>query len=87
MSIIIWLVSGGLIGWLASMVMGTNDRQGLVQNVLVGIVGGFLGSWLLGSALGTSTIIDGDLSMSGLFVSFLGSLILLVVARLARITQ
>ena len=39
MSIIIWLVSGGLIGWLASMVMGTNDRQGLVQNVLVGIAG------------------------------------------------
>lgn len=87
MSIIIWLVSGGLIGWLASMLMGTNDRQSLVLNVLVGIVGAFLGGWLLGSAFGTSTINDGALSMGGLFVSFLGSLILLVVARLARVTQ
>jgi uncharacterized membrane protein YeaQ/YmgE (transglycosylase-associated protein family) len=87
MSIIIWLVWGGLIGWLASMVMGTNDRQGLVLNVLVGIAGAFLGGWLLGSAFGTSTINEGNLSMSGLFVSSLGSLILLVVARLARVTQ
>jgi uncharacterized membrane protein YeaQ/YmgE (transglycosylase-associated protein family) len=79
MSIIIWLVWGGLIGWLASMVMGNNDRQGLVLNVLVGIAGAFLGGWLLGSAFGTSTINEGNLTMSGLFVSFLGSLILLVV--------
>ena len=44
---IIWLVVGGIIGWLASLVMRTNAAQGIVLNVIVGIVGAMLGGWLI----------------------------------------
>ena len=47
MNLIIWLVVGGLIGWLASLIMKTDAQQGLVLNVVVGIVGALLGGWLL----------------------------------------
>ena len=56
MTFILWLVIGGILGWLASMVMGTNDKQGMVLNVVVGIVGAFLGGLLLAPLFGTGTI-------------------------------
>lgn len=84
MSIIIWLVIGGLVGWLASVVMKTNAQQGIVLNVVVGIVGALLGGWLLSPLLGSATINQGDFSLSGLLVSFLGAVILLAVVNLIR---
>ena len=48
MDLIIWLVIGGVIGWLASIVMKTNAQMGIIANVIVGIVGAFLGGWLAG---------------------------------------
>ena len=83
MNIIIWLVVGGLIGWLASVFMGTNGRQGVVLNVVVGIVGAVVGGWLLSGSFG-ATINQGDFSLSGLVVSFVGAVILLAVAKLLR---
>ena len=77
MNIIVWLLVGGLIGWAASVFMGTNDRQGIFLNVVVGIVGAVLGGVLLSSLLGSSTINQGNFSLSGLVVSFLGAVILL----------
>ena len=47
MSFILWLIVGGLLGWVASMIMGTNDTQGKLLNIVVGIVGAFLGGLLL----------------------------------------
>jgi uncharacterized membrane protein YeaQ/YmgE (transglycosylase-associated protein family) len=84
MNIIIWLVIGGVVGWVASMVMGTNERQGLVLNVVVGIVGAVLGGWLLGGLFGSSTINQGNFSLMGLLVSFLGAVVLLALAKLVR---
>lgn len=84
MNIIIWLVVGGLIGWVASVAMGTNERQGIVLNVLVGVIGAFLGGWLLSGLFGTSTINQGNFSLAGLLVSFLGAIILLVLVKLLR---
>lgn len=84
MSFIIWLVIGGLVGWLASVVMKTNAQQGIVLNVVVGIVGALLGGWLLSPLLGSATINQGDFSLSGLLVSFLGAVILLAVVNLIR---
>jgi len=84
MNTIVWLVVGGLIGWVASMVMGTNDRQGLILNVVVGIVGAFLGGWLLSGFFGSSTINEGNFSIGGLFVSFLGAVILIALLKLLR---
>jgi uncharacterized membrane protein YeaQ/YmgE (transglycosylase-associated protein family) len=84
MSFIIWLVIGGLVGWLASVVMKTDAQQGVVLNIIVGIVGALLGGWLLSPLFGTATINQGDFSLSGLLVSFLGAVILLAVVNLIR---
>ena len=84
MNIIVWLVAGGLIGWLASMFMGTDGRQGIMLHVVVGIVGAALGGWLLGGLVGAGSINQGDFSVPGLFVSFLGAVILLIFFKFAR---
>ncbi len=84
MNFIIWLLIGGVIGWIASMIMGTNGRQGLLLNIVVGIVGSFLGGWLLSGLFGSSTINQGNFSLSGLVVSLLGAVILLALVRLVR---
>jgi uncharacterized membrane protein YeaQ/YmgE (transglycosylase-associated protein family) len=84
MTLILWLVIGGILGWLASMVMGTNDKQGMVLNVVVGIVGAFLGGLLLAPLFGTGTINQSDFSIGSLFVSFLGAVILLAIVNFFR---
>ena len=84
MNILIWLVVGGLIGWVASMIMGTDGRQGVILNVVVGIIGALIGGWIFGSAFGTSTINQGNLSVSALLVSLVGAVILIAVVKLFR---
>ena len=84
MSFILWLIVGGLLGWLASMIMGTNDTQGKFLNVIVGIVGAFLGGLVLAPLFGTGTINDYDFSFSSLIVSLLGAVILLFIVGLFR---
>lgn len=84
MNIIVWLVVGGLIGWVASMIMRTNGQQGIILNVVVGIVGAFLGAWLLSPILGVSTINQNNFSLAGVGVSLLGAVILLAVINLFR---
>jgi len=84
MSFIIWLVIGGLVGWLASVVMRTDAQQGIVLNIVVGIIGALLGGWLLSPLLGSGTINQGDFSLSGLLVSFLGAVILLAIVNFIR---
>jgi uncharacterized membrane protein YeaQ/YmgE (transglycosylase-associated protein family) len=84
MTFILWIIVGGLLGWLASMVMGTNARQGIFLNIVVGIVGAFLGGLLLAPLFGTGTINQSDFSMGSLFVSFLGAVILLAIVGFFR---
>jgi len=84
MTFILWLIVGGILGWLASIVMGTNDRQGVILNVVVGIVGAFLGGLLLAPLFGTGTINQSDFSIGSLFVSFLGAIILLAIVNFFR---
>jgi len=84
MNIIIWLVVGGIVGWVASMIMRTDGQQGIVLNVVVGIVGAFLGGWLLAPMVGTGTINSGDFSVSGLAVSLVGAVLLLALVNLVR---
>ena len=81
---IIWLVVGGIIGWVASLVMRTDAKQGIVLNVIVGIVGALLGGWLLSPLFGAGSINQGDFSLGGLIISLLGALILLAVFNLIR---
>jgi len=84
MSFILWLVVGGLLGWVASMIMGTNDKQGLFLNIIVGIVGAFLGGLILSPLFGTGTINQYDFSIGSLLVSLLGAVILLFVVNFFR---
>jgi uncharacterized membrane protein YeaQ/YmgE (transglycosylase-associated protein family) len=84
MTLILWLVIGGVLGWLASIVMKTNDQQGLILNIIVGIVGAFLGGLLLAPLFGTGTINQSDFSIGSLFVSFLGAVILLAIVNFFR---
>ena len=84
MSFILWIVVGGILGWVASMIMGTNDKQGMILNIVVGIVGAFLGGLLLAPLFGTGTINQNDFSMSSLLVSLLGSVALLAIVNLFR---
>ena len=84
MGLIILLVIGGLIGWLASIVMRTDGQQGILLNVVVGIIGALLAGLLLNPLIGGGNIMNGDYSGSALLVSFLGAVILLAVVNLFR---
>jgi uncharacterized membrane protein YeaQ/YmgE (transglycosylase-associated protein family) len=85
MGIIIALVIGGVIGWLASIVMRTNAQQGLLLNIVVGIVGSLLGSFLLGRFFGADgNIMNNALDGGTLLAAFVGALILLAIVNLFR---
>ena len=84
MNIIIWLVVGGLIGWVASMIMRTDGQQGVLLNVVVGVVGALLGGWFLAPMFGSGTINANDFSVASLGVSLLGAIILLAIVNLIR---
>lgn len=82
MNILIWLILGGVIGWLASIIMRT--REGILLNVVVGIVGALVGGWLISPLVGAGTINQADFSLAGLGVSLLGAIILLAIVNLVR---
>jgi uncharacterized membrane protein YeaQ/YmgE (transglycosylase-associated protein family) len=84
MNFIIWLIVGGLIGWVASMIMRTNDQQGAILNVVVGVVGSLLGGWLVAPLLGAATVNQNDFSVRGLLASLIGAVILLAIVNLVR---
>ncbi len=84
MNFIIWIVVGGILGWLASKVMRTDAQQGVLLNVIVGIVGALLAGWFLAPLFGVSTINQDNFSIPGLLISFLGAVILLAIVNLIR---
>lgn len=83
MNFIIWLIVGGIVGWLASLVMRTDGQQGIFLNIIVGIVGAFLGGLLISPLLGVGTINEG-ISIASIGVSLLGAIILLAIINLFR---
>ena len=78
-NLIVWLLVGALIGWLASMVMQTDAQQGALLNIVVGIIGAMIGGFLLGGP----TINSNALNLTALVVSFVGAIILLGIVNLA----
>lgn len=84
MNLIIWLVVGGLVGWVASLIMKTHGQQGLILNVVVGIVGAAAAGWLISPLVGVPTINQDQFSIGALLVSLLGALLLLAVVKLFR---
>lgn len=81
---VIWLVAGGLIGWLASVIMHTDAQQGLFLNVVVGIVGAAIGGWLISPLMGVGTINQDVFNVGALLVSLIGAIVLLALINLFR---
>jgi uncharacterized membrane protein YeaQ/YmgE (transglycosylase-associated protein family) len=84
MNFIAWIIVGGIIGWIASLIMRTDAQQGIFLNIVVGIVGAFLGGVLLSPLFGTGTINDNNFSLGSLIVSLIGAVILLAIVNLLR---
>lgn len=78
MNIIIWLIVGGVVGWLASLVMRTNAQQGIILNIVVGIVGAVIAGLLFGVNM------NAGISIESFLYALLGAIILLGVVNLVR---
>jgi uncharacterized membrane protein YeaQ/YmgE (transglycosylase-associated protein family) len=83
MGILVWLIVGGVVGWLASIVMRTDAQQGILLNVVVGIVGALLAGFIVSPLLGIGTINEG-ISVATFLVSLVGAIILLAIVNLFR---
>ena len=80
MNLMIWLLIGALVGWLASMVMRTDAQQGAILNIVVGIIGALIGGFLFGGP----TINSSALNLTAILISFVGAVILLAIVNLVR---
>jgi uncharacterized membrane protein YeaQ/YmgE (transglycosylase-associated protein family) len=86
MSIIIAIVVGALIGWIASMVMDTDAQQGSIANIIIGIVGSLLGQWIFGDVLGIGgASLAGSFTLAGLFWGVIGAVVLIAILRAVRV--
>jgi uncharacterized membrane protein YeaQ/YmgE (transglycosylase-associated protein family) len=81
-NIIVWIIVGAIAGWLASIVMKTNAQQGLIMDIIVGIVGAFIGGFVL-SLLGVGAGVTG-LNIGSILTAFIGAIILLGLLRFLR---
>lgn len=80
MGLIVWLIIGGVIGWLASLVMRTDGQQGIILNVVVGIIGAFIGGLIFTGG----SINNQPLTIYSFLVSLVGAIILLAIVNLIR---
>lgn len=79
MNIILWIIFGALAGWIASMVMRTNEEQGAIGNIIVGIIGAFIGG-MVSRAMGGPDV--SGFNLTSLIVAVVGAIILLFVVRM-----
>lgn len=83
-TLLLIIIIGGLIGWIASKIMGTDPEQGLLLNVIVGIIGALLAGFLLNPLVGGGNILSGDFSISALLLSLVGAVLLIWIVKLVR---
>ena len=81
MNLIVWLVVGGIVGWLASIIMKRDASPGILLNIVVGIIGALLAGWIISPLVGVGSINDG-LSFGSFLVSLVGAVILLAIVNL-----
>ncbi len=84
LTLIVIIIVGGLIGWIASKVMGTDAQQGILLNIVVGIVGALLAGFLLNPLVGGGNIMQGDFSLSALLLSLVGAVALIWIVGMVR---
>ena len=83
MNIIIYLIAGAIVGYIASRIMRTNSQQGLLLDIVVGVVGAFVAGWFLSPIFGVGTINDA-VTLPTLLVTLGGAVLLLFVVNLFR---
>lgn len=84
MTFILIIIVGGILGWLASLVMRTDGQQGIFLNIVVGIIGAFLAGFFITPLIGGAPITSGAFDIRSLIASFIGALILLAIVNLFR---
>jgi len=82
MGIILWIIFGALVGWIASLIMKTDQQQGAMLNIIVGIIGALLGGWLM--SLFGNTGVTG-FNIYSFLVSLLGAVILIAIVKAVRV--
>lgn len=80
---ILWIVFGALVGWISSIIMRTDEEQGALANVVVGVLGAIIGGWI-GSLLGFAT--TGSFTLGGLILAVVGAVVLIALIRMFRRT-
>lgn len=81
MGIILWIVFGALVGWIASLIMKTDAQQGTIMNIIVGIIGALLGSWIFGSLGQTGTT---GFNLYSFMVAIIGAVVLIAIVKAIR---
>jgi len=76
MGIIIWLIVGGIVGWLASLIMKRDAQQGIILNIIVGIVGALIAGWIFGGGINQA------ITLTSFAYSLIGAVILLAIVNL-----
>jgi uncharacterized membrane protein YeaQ/YmgE (transglycosylase-associated protein family) len=82
MQVVVWLIAGAVVGWVAGLLM--KRRDGLVLNIIIGIVGSILGGWFIAPFVGVTTIDQGAFTLASLLVSLAGAIILLAIVNFGR---
>jgi uncharacterized membrane protein YeaQ/YmgE (transglycosylase-associated protein family) len=82
MHVVIWLIAGGVVGWVAGLLM--KRRDGVLLDVVIGIVGAILGGWFIAPFFGATTIDQGTFTLASLLVSLAGAVILLAIVNFGR---
>lgn len=82
MGFLSWILVGALAGWIASMIMKTDEKMGALANIIVGIIGALIGGWVVG--LFGINVMDGALRIESILTAILGSVILLAIVKAVR---
>lgn len=78
MNIILWIVFGGIVGWIASIIMRTDAQMGIGSNIIVGILGALLGGWIVTLFGGPSV---SGFNLTSFLVAIVGAIVLLAIVR------
>ncbi len=79
MDLIVWIIFGALTGWVASLIMGTNKQQGLVADIVIGVIGAVLGGYI-SRAFGGQTVTG--FNTTSFFIALMGSMMLIAIVKL-----
>ena len=81
MGIILWVIFGGIVGWVASLIMKTDSQQGIVMNIVIGVIGAIVGGWFM-TFIGESTITG--FNLYSFLVALVGAVVFIAGVKALR---